>query len=169
MLKVNYFKYSIPVKITTFSRVNFVVILTLSLIFLNLVLNQVYNLIEEKDIIWGRTYPLNQKYFQIIISVLVAPFFETWTAQSLPYKLLNKLTFFKKRNYLILLISAVFFGLNHYYSLYYMIYGFILGIVIMYAYMSRIKTDKKTFYLIVITHGLFNLIVFLKSLMFQSG
>jgi hypothetical protein len=168
MWKAYSFRNFFTETIISISRVNFIIVLTLSLLFLNIVLNQVYYLFEEKDIIWGRTYPLDQKIFQIIISVLVAPFFETWTAQSLPYKLLNKITFFNKRNYLIILISAVFFGLNHFHSLFYMIYGFILGIVIMYAYMTRIKADTKTFYLIVITHGLFNLIVFLKSLIFQS-
>ena len=68
-----------------------------------------------------------------------------------------------ERNYLVLLASALFFGLMHFYSLFYIIYGFILGLILMYGYMIRIKTDRKTFFLIAVCHSLLNLGIFIKN------
>ena len=91
-----------------------------------------------------------------MVSVVVAPFLETSLNQYLPYYLLNKVRYLKERSYLILLISALIFGSMHFNSLFYIFYGFICGLVLMYGYMVRIKTDKKTYYLIVICHALVN-------------
>lgn len=86
--------------------------------------------------------------------------FETILNQYLPYYLLNKVKYLNERSYLILLLSALFFGLGHFYSLYYIVFGFFSGLVLMYGYMVRIKTDNKTFYLVAIGHALVNLAVF---------
>ena len=78
-----------------------------------------------------------------IIPVIISPIFETFLAQSLPYKLLKKMKYINERDYLILLISAIFFGLIHFYSLFYIFYAFLLGLVLMYGYMVRIDSDNK--------------------------
>jgi uncharacterized protein len=69
--------------------------------------------------------------------------------------------FFRERSFLILLLSALVFGLLHTYSLFYIIYGFLAGIILMYGYMVRMKTDRNTFYLIATTHALVNLGAFI--------
>jgi hypothetical protein len=146
-------------------RVHYVLLLTILLMVLRFILNSIYDAVEERDIIWDLIPPVQDKIPLFIISVTIGPLFETWIAQSLPYKLLNRIEYFKKRNHLILLISATFFGLNHFYSLFYMFYGFIMGMVIMGAYMIRIKSDNKTFYLIALSHALFNLSSYLKNIL----
>ena len=69
-----------------------------------------------------------------------------------------------ERSYLILLASALFFGLLHFYSFLYIVYAFILGLVLSFGYMVRIKNDKNAFLLIAICHSLLNLGILIKNL-----
>jgi hypothetical protein len=99
-----------------------------------------------------------------IIPVIITPIFETYLAQSLPYKLLKKVKYLSERGYLILILSALFFGLIHFYSLFYIFYAFMLGLVLMHGYMVRINSDSKTFVLIAVSHALLNLGIFIRNL-----
>jgi uncharacterized protein len=154
----------INTRLRSINRVAFILILITTLLLVKHLFNFIYGFIEGSDIIWSPFPREEEKVVLFFITVIAAPLFETWFCQSLPYSLLNKVNYFKERVYLILLISAFFFGVNHFYSLFYMIYGFLMGLVFMYGYMVRIKTDNKTFYLIAITHSLVNLITFIKNL-----
>jgi uncharacterized protein len=128
--------------------------------------NLVFGLIKEKDIVW-RAFPDDiDPFILFFLVVWVAPIIETWFCQYLPYYFLNKVKYLRERPYLMLLLSALFFGAGHYYSLFYIIYGFLAGFILMYGYMVRIKTDKNTFYLIAITHSLVNLGGFIISLIY---
>lgn len=154
----------IKTKLKSVNRFAFILIVVAALFLVKFFFNFFYGFIEEKDIILY-AFPKNEeKIVLFLLSVIVAPVFETWFAQSLPYSLLNKRSYFKERSYLILLISSLIFALNHFYSLFYIIYAFLMGLVLMYGYMIRIKTDKKTYYLIAICHSLVNLGVFIKNL-----
>jgi uncharacterized protein len=146
------------------NRITFILILTTVLYFIKFIFNYIYSYLERSDIIWSTFPRQEEKITLFFLSVFIAPFFETWIAQSLPYSVLNRVKYFKERSYLILLISALIFGVNHFYSLFYIIYGFLMGLVFMYGYMERIQTDKQTFYLITITHSLVNLGIFIKNL-----
>ena len=142
----------------------YVVIITSALYLVELFFFLVYGIIKEKDIIL-LDFPGKEKdLVYLLFAVIIAPLFETWFNQVLPYKLLNKIKYLKERSYLILLISALFFGLLHFYSLFYIFYGFLMGLVLMYGYMIRIETDKNTFYLIAVSHSLLNLGVFVINL-----
>lgn len=144
-------------KLKSTNRLAFVLYVTIALYFVKYLFIFFYTFMEEKDTIWY-SFPLHkEKIVLFFLVIIVAPVFETWFAQSLPYSLLNKVKYLKDRSYLILLISGIFFGLNHFYSLFYMFYGFLMGLVFMHGYMVRIKTDNKTFYLIAICHSLVNL------------
>jgi hypothetical protein len=150
------------------NRPTFVLVLTSALILTAFLFSIAYNIIEKIDIVWY-DFPSEEKdlVFLFVAGIIVAPILETWLCQTLPYTLLNKVKFLKERSYLILLISAVFFGLNHFYSLFYMIYGFLVGLIFMYGYMIRIKTDNKTYYLIVISHLLVNLVATIRNLLLE--
>jgi membrane protease YdiL (CAAX protease family) len=63
----------------------------------------------------------------------------------------------------LLLASALLFGVSHFYSLFYMIYAFLMGLTLMYGYMVRVKSDQNAFWLIVIAHSMFNLGIFIKN------
>jgi len=147
------------------NRVTFVTVFTVTACLVSISLNILYSFVNERDIIWFDFPGFDDGVvLMFFLAVIFAPPFETWLGQSLPYRLLNKVQYLKDRSYLVLVIGAVWFGINHFYSLFYMIYGFLIGLVFMYGYMVRIKTDKKTFYLISICHSLINLMIFIKNL-----
>jgi hypothetical protein len=147
------------------NRITFIIIFTSILLIVAFCLNFAVGFIKEKDIIWFDFPRKEQGIFSLFfLSVILAPILETLLNQVLPYYLMNKIKYLKERSFLILLISALFFGLTHFYSLLYIIYAFILGFVFMYGYMIRIKTDDKTYYLITICHSLLNLGIFIKNL-----
>lgn len=164
MGKLKIFLTRINTKLESINRITFVVICVLALSIVKIAFGYVYEFVEERDLVWSQFPGEQDKRILFFISVFCAPLFETWIAQYLPYTLLNKVKYFRERSFLILLISALFFGLNHFYSLFYMIYGFLGGVVLMYGYMVRIKSDNKTFYLIASCHALVNLGVYIKNL-----
>jgi len=145
------------------NRITFILVLTFLMFLILLVFNLTLNFIEFKDIEWfdSRILKNHSIIYRFLCGVLLVPIIETFLYQFLPYSLLNKVYFFKNRNYLILLISALIFGASHCYSLFYTIYGFFQGIVLMFGYMIRIKSDNKTFYVIALCHSLLNLGIFL--------
>jgi len=156
---------NINTKLVSSNSITFVIIITSALFIIAFCFNYAFGFIAEKDIIIFN-FPREEKniIFLFITPVILAPIFETFLNQYLPYYLLNKVKYLNERSYLILLASALFFGLTHFYSVFYIIYAFILGLVFMYGYMVRIKTDKNTFYLIAICHSLLNLGIFIKNL-----
>jgi hypothetical protein len=153
-------------RLQNFSRIIFLIILTSVLYFVAFCFNFVLSFIKDKDIIWiDLSNKENSITFLFILPIILAPIFETFLGQYLPYYLLNKVKYLNERSYLILLASALFFGLLHFYSLFYIIYAFMLGLIFMYGYMIRIKTDKKAFILIAISHSILNLGIFIKNLL----
>jgi hypothetical protein len=149
-------------RLKSLNRVTFTIILSFALFLTNVVFNLLISFFEKFDIVWFRfPGPDDGIIFLFILAVIIAPVAETFIGQYLPYYLLNKIKYFNERSYLILLSSALFFGLNHFYSLFYMIYGFFTGLILMYGYMVRIKTDNKTFYLVAISHAFVNLSAFI--------
>ena len=147
------------------NRIVFIIFLTSALYILAYSFFSIYEFIKEKDIIlFEFSSKEKSTIFLFFTSVIFAPIFETFFNQFLPYYLLNKVKYLHDRNYLILLASALFFGLLHFYSVFHILYAFLLGLVLMYGYMIRIKTDKQTFYLIALGHSFLNLGVFIKNL-----
>jgi hypothetical protein len=132
------------------------IITTLILKFL-----QEYQVLSNK--VWLE-YPIdsdNHIVWKIFTAVIFAPLIETLINQSLVYHLLQKVHFFSNHKWRIILFSATFFGVKHFYSLEYIISALVLGIIFMHAYMERVEKDSKTFYLIAASHASFNLIVLL--------
>jgi len=144
------------------NRFRFTLILTFALYFVAIAFNFLFNFIKEKDVIWIR-FP-GEKMSGIVFfitTIVVSPFIETFLNQYLPYLFLGKIKYFRERSYFILLCSAILFGLMHFYSLFYIFYAFLIGLILMYGYMIRISRDKATFYLISLCHSLLNCGIFL--------
>ena len=93
----------------------------------------------------------------LILGVILVPLLETFLFQKLPYWLLVKSNYFAKHKYLIILITAPLFGLEHIYSLHYIIYATCLVAIFMYAYILRIY--KRPFWTVFGIHATFNLTV----------
>jgi len=145
-------------KLQNLNPVGFVLVLTSMLFVLAIIFRFSFGSFMGKDIIWFETPFKGENIIIVIIStVIIAPIFETYINQSLPYFLLLKIKYLDERRYLILLISALFFGVTHLYSMFYIFYAFFLGLALMGAYMIRISVDKRAFWLVAISHSIFNL------------
>jgi len=144
------------------TRVKYTLVLTLALYLVAISFNILFNFIKDKDVIWIK-FPGEEINVIILFftTIVVSPLFETFLNQYLPYYLLNKIKYLRERSYLILLSSAIIFGLVHFYSLFYIVYAFLIGLILMYGYMVRIRIDNKTFYLITICHSLLNCGIFI--------
>jgi uncharacterized protein len=156
-------------KITIYLRklkgITFVFIVTSLLYIVSISFNIVLGFIKQKDLIFlDYQSKGNSIVFIFIAPILLAPILETFLGQYLPYYLLIKINYMKERSYLILIASALFFGLLHFYSLFYIIYAFFLGLILSYGYMLRVKDDKRTFIFIAICHSLLNLGIIIKNL-----
>ena len=99
----------------------------------------------------------------ITVSVFV-PIFETLLNQFLPFKLMQNMSFSKNKYGLYVLVSAIFFGLGHCYSLQYMIFAFAVGLVLGYTYFFYSKMPKVAFWTTALIHGLRNSILFIPLL-----
>lgn len=95
-----------------------------------------------------------QSIFDYIAVILVAPLIETALFQALPYHLLRKGRFFQKRVWLIIVISGLFFALQHFYSVVYIVFAFIPGILLAAGY--HIRQGKHPFFCIFAVHLLIN-------------
>jgi len=78
----------------------------------------------------------------IFIAIFLAPFLETFIFQTIVFGVLGKISFFSENQIVIIVISAVHFGLGHDYSSLYIVYGMLAGLVFSYGYsifQSRIE------------------------------
>jgi uncharacterized protein len=94
----------------------------------------------------------------ILFASILGPIVETYLYLVLPYKLLKKSAYFNGHKYLMIIVSAVIFGISHMYSFFYVIYAFLLGVIFMFSYLVRVTSDKNAFWLVALAHSLFNLI-----------
>lgn len=101
----------------------------------------------------------------VSISILVlAPIVETALFQTLIYKLTKWCRF---NNITIVLISAVCFGLMHYYSLLYMISTFFTGGILMYVYILRSEYNNKPYWSVTLAHFMLNAFALFMVLIFK--
>lgn len=118
-----------------------------------------YNFLEKYDILFSPTP--NETIMtlglgkQIFLAVILAPLIETLIFQKWVYQLLSLVGWLKRNKILIIFISAVLFGMIHFYSLSYVIYNFFAGVLLMFAYIVRI--DRKPYWTVTVLHGLMNL------------
>ena len=145
--------------------ITFVFLITSLLYLVSISCNIVLGFIEQKDLIFVNFHGKeNSIVFLFIAPIILAPIVETFLGQSLPYYLLKKFSYMNGRNYLVITASALFFGLLHFYSLFYIIYAFLLGLVLSYGYVVRIRYDKNAFLLIAVCHALLNAGILIRNL-----
>lgn len=148
------------------SRITFTVILVSLMFLFTLIFHFFLDVIRIRDLtIVNNLVEEKNPVILFVSTVILAPVVETYLCQSLPYKLLRKIKYFSKRDFSILITSALIFGLLHFYSLLYIIYAIFIGFILMYGYMIRVKSDKNVFLLIVISHSVFNLGIFIINIL----
>ncbi|MDR0437032.1 MAG: CPBP family intramembrane metalloprotease [Bacteroidales bacterium] len=98
----------------------------------------------------------------LIISVLIAPLMETLVFQFLVIYLLLRFTRFPL--WIVICISALIFGILHTYSVFYVFYAFVGGIIFAVAFVAC-KQKRGYFYafwVVALIHGLYNAIIMLR-------
>ena len=97
---------------------------------------------------------------QIFMSVFLGPLFETALFQLLVVFLLQRFTRFPL--WLIIGISALLFALNHYYSVFYIIFIFFSGFIYATVFMAcqQKRSYGFAFLIVSLIHGLYNSIGF---------
>lgn len=106
-----------------------------------------------------------QDVFDYITYILFVPLIETALFQALPYYLLNKIDFFRKRIWLIILIGSLAFALSHYYSIGYIIFAIFPGVLFMAGY--HLRQGRHPFVTILMVHLLMNTIPLTYEIIFS--
>lgn len=93
---------------------------------------------------------------RIITFVVIGPFVETFLQQHLVVKFIGK----RLPSWAIILISMTVFGLFHWQTMIYMLYGFVHGFsyIVLYLALEK-KIAVSPFWLVFLSHALFNLAV----------
>lgn len=97
--------------------------------------------------------------FNIINTCILGPFFETLIFQSLVKFILQKIKGLKNNKIIIILISSILFGADHYYNIAYIFKAFISGIFYAYSYTLYKDKDQHPILVVTIIHSLHNSIV----------
>ncbi len=118
---------------------------------------------RDLSVLWGK----DQQLF-ILFALIVSPIIETFIFQWLIYEQLNTFSFFKKRIYLIVLISGLTFGLIHDFSIEYRIFTFVIGCYFCFVFHYFKTYSKYPFLAVFIIHAARNLLVVLGQLYFKS-
>ncbi|RFB53284.1 CPBP family intramembrane glutamic endopeptidase [Bacillus thuringiensis] len=106
---------------------------------------------------------------QVLLGVLAAPIYETVVFQVFLFWLLSWIPYIKNRDYLIILIASIIFGLNHRYGITYIVGTTIIGLLYNYAYWVYKKKNEKyqvtmsAFGGVFLIHLLHNSIAFIAS------
>lgn len=139
----------------------FVIIILLLTYLAAILAGLIIILLDIEDIVWStRDFGDFGKIILTSLSaIIIAPPLETLIFQYIPTDLLSEKPFFKKRPYLLVLISAFCFGLVHsYFSPGYAIFAFTLGLVLMWGCVIRYKAKKQAFIATWLVHLIRNVI-----------
>ncbi|MEQ3595087.1 CPBP family intramembrane glutamic endopeptidase [Bacillus albus] len=106
---------------------------------------------------------------QVLLGVLAAPIYETIVFQVFLFWILSWIPYIKNRDYLIILMASIIFGLNHQYGITYIVGTTIIGLLYNYAYWVYKKKNEKyqvtlpAFWVVFLIHLLHNSIAFIAS------
>ncbi len=93
----------------------------------------------------------------IVNTLIIAPVYETFLCQSLPYWVINNTKIKKHKFYIYIVSSSVFFGLLHYHSIQYIVSSFLVGLVLSSTYyLSKIRRENSVINTILV-HFLLNI------------
>lgn len=107
----------------------------------------------------------NSNVTKFIAVCLIAPLFETYIFQ---YGIIKWLSSTKMKNWFIVFISSLLFGLSHFYSLQYVVNTFFIGIVLALSFMWWINKKIDAFWVTAIIHALHNLCLLILSIYLNS-
>ena len=107
---------------------------------------------------------------EVLLVIFLYPLFETLVFQMLIIEVIRKIINRPKKNIcLALLLSSAAFALNHTYSLYYMAFTFLVGLVLALAYYLGRYRRENALLLTFLIHSLYNLYAVLYNNIFYPG
>jgi len=173
MSDYNLFSGIIPTKILEYvmglNKIKFLLLMCSTFLMLSILTSSVIELIiTEIDIsipfLKGAT--LGRIFFY---SVVIAPLIETLVFQYiildfLPWTMPEKNIY----KWIAIIMSAALFGLSHYYSLEYIIYGTVMGLFLAITYVIAKFKNLSAFFTIWLIHTIINLLAFAEQLISVS-
>ena len=126
------------------------------LTFLVIELAQPLLLLVDRVVGHNTTGP-DEKY--LFVAIILGPILETFVFQYVIFKILSLIKLERNWNLLFLIISASLFGLSHCYSLVYVLYATITGVVLAFIYYFYRLHTKKAFWTTALIHALVNLTI----------
>lgn len=124
----------------------------LSFIVLILISPLIY--IVEKIVGESKAGPNKHHWLLIIV---IVPIIETFIFQYGVFKILQAFKFTRSKYVIYIFISALLFGLEHWYSIKYILFAFTAGIALAYTYYLYHKNAIKAFWTTTLIHSLRNL------------
>ncbi|WP_436866963.1 CPBP family glutamic-type intramembrane protease [Bacillus fungorum] len=118
-----------------------------------------------------KQHPIKEEpaIIQILVGVFAAPVYETVIFQVFLFWVLSCIPLIKDRDYLIILIASIIFGLSHSDGITYIVATAIIGVLYNYAYWVYQKKNEKVevtisaFWIVVLIHSLHNAIAVIAS------
>lgn len=105
---------------------------------------------------------LNSIFEKVFFGIILVPLIETLIFQTLIISVICKLIKRSRNNfYPAIIFSAIAFSLNHSYNIYYMIYTFIAGTILAFAYYIARYRKESAVLLVFTIHASFNFTSFL--------
>ncbi|HEK9101671.1 TPA: CPBP family intramembrane metalloprotease [Bacillus pseudomycoides] len=114
-----------------------------------------------------KQHPIKEEsvIIQVLVGGFAAPVYETLIFQVFLFWVLSCIPLIKDRDYLIILIASIIFGLNHLNGITYIVATAIIGILYNYAYWvyqkknEKVKVTISAFWIVFWIHLLHNFIV----------
>lgn len=92
----------------------------------------------------------------IFVSLIFAPIVETFIYQTIIIQGLRLFTWFRSQPFIVASISALLFGVSHSYSIYYIIFAFLIGLLLAYSYLVYLYRKESSFWVTVAIHFIRN-------------
>lgn len=93
----------------------------------------------------------------LFLSLVFAPIVETFLYQTIVIQGLRIFTWFRSRPIIIAIISAALFGASHSYSIYYMFFAFLIGLLLAYSYLMYLYRKQSSFWVTTAIHFIRNI------------
>lgn len=95
---------------------------------------------------------------KIILASIIGPLIETLIFQHLIIEIIYKIPKIKNTNFIAIIISSLSFALTHSYNITYIIYTFIIGLLLAYAFVIYREKSFSSFWIVTLIHSLRNTI-----------
>ncbi|MGU9538443.1 CPBP family glutamic-type intramembrane protease [Clostridium tepidum] len=138
----------------------FIIIITLGMLLSSTILGLLVDIFNVKISNVQPTFTQEHFVIEFLVAVIIAPLLETFIFQYGIIKISKKINFLKNNNLIIILISSLLFGLQHFYSLSYIVNTTFLGIFLAYAFVVYERKKVSPYWVVCTIHGLKNFISF---------